>query len=107
MYELALNPDIQTKLREEISLGLSENNGKLTYDLLCGFKYLDMVTNECLRKYPPIPSTARVCLSDYTIPGTSLVIPKGTFVEIPIYSIQHDEGSYRCNILSFLGMSSS
>lgn len=92
MYELALNPDIQTKLRDEISSGLSKNNGKLTYDLLFGFKYLDMVTNETLRKYPPIPSTARTCLKDYEIPGTSMVIPEGTFIEIPIYSIHHDEG---------------
>lgn len=94
MYELALNSDIQRKLREEINSALNDNDGKLTYDLLFGFKYLDMVTNECLRKFPPIPNTARKCLNDYEIPGTSLVIPKGTFIEIPIYSIQHDPEYY-------------
>lgn len=56
MYELALNPDVQDKLRDELKSTAFETDGKLTYDLLTGMKYLDMVMNESLRKYPPIPS---------------------------------------------------
>ena len=94
LYELALNPDIQQRLREEISNGIQENGGKLSYDLLFGFKYLDMITNESLRKYPPIPSVVRQCSKDFTLPGTNLVLEKGINVNIPVYSIQRDEEFY-------------
>lgn len=90
LYELALNPEIQEKLREEIILGLEENEGKLTYDLLFGFKYLAMIVNESLRKYPPIADNDRRCCEDYRIPETDLVIPKGTVVEMSVMSLHRD-----------------
>lgn len=43
MYELALNPDIQNKLREEVRLTYKQNNGKLNYDCIKDMKYLDKV----------------------------------------------------------------
>jgi len=90
LYELALNPDIQERLREEITTGIEENDGKLTYDMLFGFKYLDMVINESLRKYPPIPVQFRKATKDYHIPHSKLVIPKGTVVQINSFSVQRD-----------------
>lgn len=42
-YELALNPDIQERLREEIHETLRECNGKITYEALINMKYMDMV----------------------------------------------------------------
>jgi cytochrome P450 family 6 len=94
MYELALNPDIQDRLRSEITNGLEENDGKLTYELLFGFKYLVMVMNETLRKYPPIPNQERVSTKDYKIPGTELVIPQGVRIEIVTFSIHRDPDYY-------------
>lgn len=93
-YELALNPDIQQRLRDEIAAGLDENDGNLTYDMLIGFKYLDMVVSESLRKYPPIPGAIRKCTKDYTIPGTSLTIEKGTAIQLFAYSLQRDPEHY-------------
>lgn len=90
LYELALNPDIQERLRNEIRLGFEENDGKLSYDMLCGFKYLEMVVSESLRKYPPIPTGARKCTKEYKIPGTELIIPEGTPIDILTYSLHHD-----------------
>lgn len=90
LYELALNPDIQDRLREEITKGIKKNDGKLTYDMLFEFKYLDMVVNEALRKYPPIPIPMRKCRTTYKIPGTELIIPEGTIVQVNLYSLQHD-----------------
>ena len=90
LYELAMNPDIQERLREEITSGIEENDGKLTYDMLFGFKYLDMVINEALRKYPPIPVHTRKSTNDYHIPHTKLVIPKGTVIQISAISLQMD-----------------
>lgn len=42
-YELAVNPDIQKKLQEEIDEALEKCNGKITYDVLLGMKYMDMI----------------------------------------------------------------
>lgn len=94
LFELAKNQEIQKRLRKEIQDGLKENEGKLTYDMLFNFEYLDMVAKETLRKYPVIPGMLRKCNTDYTIPGTDLVIEKGRNVMIPVYSIQHDPDYY-------------
>lgn len=94
LYELALNPDIQERLRDAIKEMMSESEGKLTYESIFSAKYLDQVINETLRKYPPIPSSIRKCIKDYKIPGTGLVIPKGTKIDLPTYSLHHDPEYY-------------
>lgn len=94
LYELALHPEIQQKLRNEIQAGLNENDGKLSYDLLFGFQYLDMVAKETLRKYPIVGGMLRKCTKEYKIPGTELVIAEGNNVLLPIYSVQHDPEYY-------------
>lgn len=43
VYELALNKDIQDKLREEVRQ--KAVNGKVTYDVLQEMPYLDMVVS--------------------------------------------------------------
>lgn len=44
-YELALNPDIQSRLREEIEETIKTFNEKLTYEGLLEMKYLDAVVS--------------------------------------------------------------
>lgn len=44
-YELAINPDIQDKLRQEIQEINEKCNNTVTYDLLMEMKYLDMVVS--------------------------------------------------------------
>lgn len=90
LYELALNPDIQEKLRVEVTTAIEENGGNLTYDLLFGFKYLDMVISESLRKYPPIAINLRKCTKDFQIPGTDLIIPKGKSINMSAFSMHRD-----------------
>lgn len=94
LYELALNQHLQTKLRQEIDEKLNENNGQLLYETVTDMKYLDMVVNEGLRKYPPINVLTRKCTKEYKVPNTNLIIPKGTQCTIPIYSIHHDKEYY-------------
>jgi len=43
LYELALNIHIQDKVRQEIQLNLSKNDGKIDNEFLMGLNYLDMV----------------------------------------------------------------
>jgi cytochrome P450 family 6 len=94
LYELALNADIQERLREEIVLGIEENDGKLTYELLHNFKYLDMVVNETLRKYPPAFFLTRISRKDFQIPGTNLIIPANTDINVNILSLHRDPEFY-------------
>lgn len=44
-YELALNPDIQIRLQEEIDDVLTKYDGSLTYNALMEMKYIDMVVS--------------------------------------------------------------
>ncbi|KOC58769.1 putative cytochrome P450 6a17, partial [Habropoda laboriosa] len=43
LYELALNPDVQEKLREEIRRHYDQNNGELKYEGIKDLTYLDLV----------------------------------------------------------------
>ena len=45
LYELALHPEIQNRLRAEIMQVLNKHNGQLTYDGIQEMAYLDMVVS--------------------------------------------------------------
>ncbi|PSN30124.1 hypothetical protein C0J52_26426 [Blattella germanica] len=46
MYQLAINPGIQERLRYDITRVLKKHNSELTYGAIQEMKYLDMVVNE-------------------------------------------------------------
>lgn len=91
LYELALNPEIQTKLRQEILDTLNENDGKITYDMINSMTYMDMVVSEALRMYPPLGFLDRVANNDYKLPDSNLVIEKGTPIMISMIGMHYDE----------------
>ncbi|XP_064612066.1 cytochrome P450 3A24-like [Liolophura sinensis] len=87
LYHLALNPDVQDKLIDEIDEHFPP--GKLpAYETVGELQYLDMVIMEVLRINPPAARVDRVCKRDTEIRG--LYIPAGTVVGLPIYTIHHD-----------------
>jgi hypothetical protein len=45
LYELALHPEIQNRLRAEIMKVLNKHNGQLTFDGIQEMTYLDMVVS--------------------------------------------------------------
>jgi cytochrome P450 family 6 len=94
LFELASNPDIQEKLRQEVNDILDKYDNKLTYDGVMEMHYMEKVINETLRKYPPLPGLNRVCTKDYHVPGTDFIIEKGTKVMIPVLGIQRDPEHY-------------
>ncbi|KAJ8922485.1 hypothetical protein NQ315_007513, partial [Exocentrus adspersus] len=59
IYELAINQDIQDKVRQEVNEVLARHDNKFTYDAMNEMTYLEKVFNETLRKHPPIPATPR------------------------------------------------
>ncbi|XP_063223902.1 cytochrome P450 6j1-like [Bacillus rossius redtenbacheri] len=90
LLELALNPSIQDRLREEIQSVLNKYNSEVTYDSISEMTYLDMVISEAMRKYPTVPVLERKCQLNYKIQNTNIVIEKGTGVMIPVLGIHYD-----------------
>lgn len=94
-HEIAVNPDIQEKLQNEIDKILEDTNGKPSYEAINGMKYLNAVINEALRKYPVQPMTDRICVKDFELPPTlpnakPCLVKEGMTLFIPIYALQHD-----------------
>ncbi|KAF3419837.1 hypothetical protein E2986_12541, partial [Frieseomelitta varia] len=87
LYELALNPDIQDKLRQEIDENFARNDGDFKYENVNDMKYLDKVYKETLRKYPPIGVLPRRAVRPYTFRNTKLTIPRRLMVWIPTLAI--------------------
>ncbi|KAF7993491.1 hypothetical protein HCN44_010086 [Aphidius gifuensis] len=84
LYELAIEPKVQEKLRNEIVETLKNNDGQLSYDVI----------NKTLRKDPPVSTLIRKACRSYKIPETNTTIEKGTTVNIPVYAIHHDPSYY-------------
>ena len=92
-YSLAVHPEIQAKLRQEILEAKNKNNGVLDYDTLMSLPYLDAVINETLRMYPPVIRTDRHCSEDITLDykGKKIEMKKGDAFILPIYAIHYME----------------
>lgn len=87
MYLMAIHPDAQQKLQEEIE-AMFPNKATPTYDALAQMEYLDMTVNESLRLYPIASRLERVCKKDVEVNG--VFIPKGTVVMVPSYVLHLD-----------------
>ncbi|KAL2870960.1 cytochrome P450 [Aspergillus lucknowensis] len=70
LFELARNPHVVSRLREEIEsrLGLGPNARKPAYADLKEMKYLTAVLHETMRVYPVVPFNVRFSLKDTTLP---------------------------------------
>ena len=112
LYELAKNPDIQRKVQKEIDEITAKHNGEITYNSISEMKYLEMCMDgkflqhsrkklikpitfpETLRKYPVVTILNRECTKEYTIPGTNVIIDKGTAVIIPVLALHRNAEFY-------------
>ncbi|XP_059171875.1 cytochrome P450 3A24-like [Physella acuta] len=87
LYCLALNPDVQLKVLEEIDQVIPDGED-LEYEHLSQLKYTEQVINECLRLFPLVNSLMREAAETRTYNGVT--IPKGAIVTIPINIIMTD-----------------
>ncbi|XP_021934435.1 cytochrome P450 6k1-like [Zootermopsis nevadensis] len=94
LYELALNPDIQERLRAEIDTVVEKHDGNITYESIFEMEYLDKVVDETLRKYPPATTIRRECTKSVKLHGTDVLVEKGTKLLFPIMAIHHDPKYY-------------
>lgn len=89
VYHLAMNPDIQQKVFNEVSSIMGNDpSTAFTYNNLQDFKYLEMVIKESLRLHPSVPVIGRRPLETIQIQGVD--IPPGIDINIPIYAIHRN-----------------
>ena len=94
LYHLALNPDVQDKLRTEIKEAVESNaKRKSLYELAQSMEYLDCVLKESQRLCPAAAQVNRECCENYDLNG--IHIPAGTEIMIPIYVLHHDPDAWQ------------
>ncbi|KAI0823858.1 cytochrome P450 [Trametes gibbosa] len=67
LHQLALHPEVQERLREELVQARDDGTGTLRdldYEEVMELPYLDAVCRETLRVYPPVPVLMRVVIKD-------------------------------------------
>ncbi|XP_064612401.1 cytochrome P450 3A9-like [Liolophura sinensis] len=86
-YNLAVNPECQEKLIQEIDDSLQ--GAAPTYDNVMTLPYLEMCLSETQRLYPAVRGTSREASEPMTING--VYIPTDSTVILMNYILQHDE----------------
>ncbi|XP_078048566.1 cytochrome P450 9e2-like [Augochlora pura] len=92
-FNLALYPEIQEKVRNEIRATIAKNDGVLTYDSLKELKYMDKVISESQRHYPVGIFLKKVCTNECELVGSdglSVHMKPGMEVYIPMYPLHRD-----------------
>ncbi|XP_067142854.1 uncharacterized protein [Centruroides vittatus] len=90
LYYMALHPEYQDKLIEEVD-EIWKTNSEMNFDVLNKIQYMDAVINETLRKQPALLQLARECTEEYELPELGIKIPKGMNILIPIYAMHYDK----------------
>ena len=93
LYHLAVNPDVQDKLRKDIIQVMESNAKKPLYEVVQSIEYLDCVIMEAQRLYPATVQVNRECREDYDLNG--IHIPAGTEIVIPLYALHHDPDAWQ------------
>ncbi|KAJ8728451.1 hypothetical protein PYW08_016836 [Mythimna loreyi] len=125
LYELAVNPDVQERLVQEIREHDAKNGGKFDFNSIQTMTYLDMVVSEVLRLWPPALASDRICSKDYNLgkPNATaekdFILRKGVTIMIPTVAIHRDpeffpepdkfnpdrfseENKHKINVLSYM-----
>lgn len=89
LYMIALHPEIQQKIQQELDAVLGNDLEKnISMNDMKEFKYLDCVTKECQRLYPSVPFIGRAVTKELKL--GDYLLPEGTTVDIFIYALHRD-----------------
>ncbi|XP_028039890.1 cytochrome P450 6B5-like [Bombyx mandarina] len=94
LLELSSNPSVLKKLHAEIDEVFQDEKKSLNFEDMDKFKYLEMVVNETMRKYPPIGLLQRICTKETNLPSNNLRISKDTIAVVPVLALHRDERFY-------------
>ncbi|KAF8069171.1 cytochrome P450 [Lyophyllum atratum] len=101
LYLLSTHPEVQEKLRAEVTASLN-THGTIPYDDLVALPFMDAICRETLRLHPPVPTVMRMPTQDAIVPllepirgvdgreMNSVLIPKDTPVFISILNSNRD-----------------
>lgn len=95
-HMLAVNPDVQQRLQEEIDEVLSASEDKqVGYDVIQEMKYLDAVMSEAMRYHPILLFVDRVCGETFELPpalpgARPFKLERGMNIWFPVKAIHHD-----------------
>ncbi|KAK8744763.1 hypothetical protein OTU49_000603, partial [Cherax quadricarinatus] len=92
MYLLARNPEVQTRLQEEVDTVLGDHKGPLTHHHLAKLHYLKAVIKESMRLLPTVMGFGRTLDKELVISG--YLIPKGWSVLIMSMMMGWDESLF-------------
>ncbi|XP_077563290.1 cytochrome P450 3A24-like isoform X2 [Haemaphysalis longicornis] len=90
LYLLALHPDKEAKLRNEVDECFATHGDQPSLDAVTKLNYLHCVVSECLRMYPPGTRIDRSPREDYILGNTGVKVRKGDLIAVPIYAMHHD-----------------
>lgn len=86
-----MHPEYQEKLYDELVTIFPENEPPVVdYEHLERMPYTEMIINEALRLYSPVPMVLRSAADDFRL-RNGVLIPRGTQIGIDIYNMQRDE----------------
>ncbi|XP_071088037.1 uncharacterized protein [Haliotis cracherodii] len=88
LLKLSEFPEIQKRLRDEVTATLPPRGQPITVEHLEKMPYLACVIKETLRLYPAAPMTFRTAVHDDVINGYS--IPAGTIINIHVGALQRN-----------------
>ena len=89
-YLLALNPNIQEKLYQEVKVKFDEDSDERLpiHERIQALKYLDQVFSESLRLYPPGYFLIRSAKENFYVNG--VCVPPCVEIMVPVYAIHHN-----------------
>ncbi|KAG6900250.1 hypothetical protein C0993_000891 [Termitomyces sp. T159_Od127] len=102
LHLLALQPEMQERLRSEVLEARRFHNGYIPYDDLVSLPFMDAVCRETLRLHAPVPKVMRVARKDVVLPLStpikgidgremdSILVPKDTKIFIAILNANRD-----------------
>lgn len=73
LYEFARNPDIETKVLQEIANAGITSDELPTVEQISSLKYLNKVLKETLRLHSPLRNITKYCQKDCVVPGGYLI----------------------------------
>ncbi|XP_010555669.1 PREDICTED: cytokinin hydroxylase-like [Tarenaya hassleriana] len=95
---LAIHPEWQEKLREEIRQVVGDS--EIDYNKLGGLKKMSWVMNEVLRLYSPAPNAQRQARRDIEV-GDGIIVPTGTNIWIDLVAMHRDPELWGDDVFEF------
>jgi cytochrome P450 len=90
LYELALHPEVQDILFDELNSSM-DSKEEFSYEIVAKLPFLNAVISETLRLYPPFLRLEREVSQEYELGKTGITLFEGQLIQISIYAVQHSE----------------